>query len=1042
MNLPTFSVKRGVTVGMATLIVVGFGLFSLTQLKTDLYPDLAFPTVMVVTNFTGASPKDIETLVTRPLEGGLATVEAVETITSESRSGSSMIRVEFDWSADMNQAETDVRRALDLVEARLPDDATKPLVFALDPSMQAVVTLMVSGPFSQAELRRLAEDDIKPRLERLEGIANVEVAGGLERQIQVSVNPEQVQAFGLDLDAVLGALYQENTQEPGGSIQDGSRRFDIDTRGQYESVAQLEQVVVGQRQGEAGPEPLKLGQLARVDDTFKERSRILETDGQPAVMLYVRKATDANTVDAAEAVMAALPGIETAVGGGLQFDVVINQADTVNASISNLGSTALLAVVITFLVLLLFLRSFRSSFVVASALPVSVVATFALMDQASMTLNIISMAGLALAIGMLVDNAIVVLENIVRLRDEGLPLRDAAIQGAAEVSGAVTASTLTTVSVFVPILFVPGIAGVMFRDMAITICFALGVSLAVALTFVPLAASRLMKRHGVLGEQAPSRIKESWLVRVYGFLLDWTLDHRWVVGGGLLLASVGAVFAAGSMPTDFMAKPDQSRVEIVLETEVGSSLEETQRAVEEANQLLVALVSDDERRLVAMDLGADEGLAAVFSGGQNSATLTVPLVPMNARDRSQAEIEQALRVGLADVPGVRASIKARGPTGAAGDIVVELIGHDLVAARRLGGQLQTQLEALPQVAEVSFSLEDQAPQVEVEFDREKMAEMGLSTASVGRTISTAFKGRLAGQYTENGDEFDILVRYEASSRDEVEELRRLPIATPSGTFVPLSSFAKVEESLGPASIARKDQERLTELAITLKDEWVGDDGLVHRKDLGVAISDVEAVIAAADLPEGFSTSISGSAEDFKTSFFYLGLAVIVAIFLVYMVMAGQFESFRQPFIILFTVPLAGIGVVWMFALTGAVMDITALIGVVMLVGIVVNNGIVLVDAANRYREQGLDKVEAISTAARTRLRPVLLTSLTTILSMVPLALEIGEGAEMWSGMAIAVIGGLLASTALTLVVVPSMYTVFAGKAKTHDLAVDHEPQAA
>jgi HAE1 family hydrophobic/amphiphilic exporter-1 len=1014
---------------MAFLIIVGFGLYSLSQLQLDLYPDVQFPTVVVLTNYSGASPEDIETLISRPIEGAVASAKDAEEIRSTSKQGVSLVEVKFDWGKDMDVAETDVRRRLELIKGFLPEDADEPVVFAFDPSLQPVVLMMITGPYPLDELRRIAENDLEPRIARLPGIAMADIAGGLEREIRVELDPMKIAAFGLDVNAVVGAVYRENTQVPGGAMQQGTLDFTIQTEGKYKTVEQIGEVVVGVKNGASGiPGPVRLKEVAQVKDTFYEAQRILEVDGQPGVWILVHKQSGSNTVKAAEAVVEALPELARFAAADLDFKIIFNQADFINQSLGNLSSTGLVGIGITFVVLLIFLKNTRGSLIVALAIPISVVATFGVMDQANMTLNTLSMAGLALAIGMLVDNAIVVLENIVRLREEGLGPWDAAVEGAHTVSLAVTASTLTTVAVFVPVLFVPGIAGVLFKDMSITICFSLAVSLLVALTFIPLAASRLLasERAARLLARASD---EGWFAELrdsYGHALQWTLARRWLVGAGLAAALGVTATLAVVLPTEFVSKNDQAIIFITVETPIGTNLQEAYKMIREVQERIEAVVPTEDRKMVALDVGVGRGFVTIFSKGVHAAILRVPLVPVERRKHSQAELEERVRKELRQMPGIKATVALPFDVmGAAGDIEVQIRGHSLETSRATGLELADKLRQMPELAEVVFSMDDQKPEVRVRFDRAKMAQLGMSTAAAGNAISTYFMGKLAGRYAEGGDEFDIIVRYGREHRLDVNELRRMPVATPSGLVVPLGNIADVDVGLGPVDITRLDQERVTRLTLHLSDEYIDAQGKSRRKNLGASITRIDQMLGKYPWPREFSYSIGGTAEDFLTSFRYLGLALVVSVLLVYMVMASQFESFRQPFIIIFTVPLAAIGVVLMFTLTRSTVNISALVGVIMLVGIVVNNGIIMVDAANQLRDQGQDRYEAITHACRMRLRPILMTSATTVLAMVPLALEIGEGSAGWAGMAKAVIGGLLVSTALTLFVVPVMYTLFA-----------------
>lgn len=1030
MNISALSVRRGVTFAMAYLMVTGFGFYSLSQLQLDLYPDISFPMVAVLTNYSGSSPEDIETLITRPIEGAVAAVKDVEEIASTSKQGTSFVEVRFDWGKDMEQAETDVRRNLELVEGFLPDDADDPLVFAFNPSMQPIVMMMVSGSYPLDELRRLAEKEVAPRLARLDGVAAADAVGGLEREIHIVLEPSKVAAFGLDVNAVLQAVYAENIQSPSGSVEQGTLDFTIKTNGKYQKVEEIGEVVVGIKQGTRGPVPLLLKEVARIEDSFYESQRILEVDGVPAVWMMVRKQSGANTVRAAEAVTNALPEIKRASAADISFKIIFNQAEFINQSLGNLSRTAMLGVLITFFVLLFFLRNIRSALIVAAAIPISVITTFAVMEQANMTLNVLSMAGLALAVGMLVDNAIVVLENIFRLREEGLGPWQAAIKGARTVGTAVVASTLTTISVFVPVLFVPGIAGVLFKDMAITICFSLAVSLAVALTFIPLAASRLLgtERAATLLARAHEKDVFARVREAYGRALDFTLSKRWVVGGGLAGVLGCTVGLAVLLPTEFVAQGDRSFLFVSAEAAVGTNLDEAYRVIREVAGKVEKVIRPEERKLIALDVGMGKGFVSIFSKGVHAGLIRVPLVPAGQRQRSEREMMDVLRDALKDIPGVKVSLSPPfDMMGGMGDIEIQIRGHDLDTSRKIGLELKRSLLEMPEMGEVAFSMDEQKPEIRVRFNRAKLAQLGLSTAAAGNAISTYFMGRMAGRYAEGGDEFDIMVRYAKDHRLDINELRTMPVITPAGAAVPLANVADLEIGLGPVDISRLDQERVTRLNCSLRDTYTTPDGSRKRKDLGGAIERVEKFLDTYPWPQDFGRHLGGTAEDFLASFKYLGLALLVSVLLVYMVMASQFESLRQPLIIICAVPLAAVGVVLMFTLTRSTMDVSSVVGVIMLVGIVVNNAIVMLDAANQFRLEGLGRREAIAQASRMRMRPVLMTSLTTILAMTPLALELGEGAAAWGGMAKAVIGGLLAATCLTLFVIPTMYTLFARK---------------
>lgn len=1040
MKLSEVSVRRGVTFLMLYIMVVGFGLFSMSRLGLDLYPDISFPMVITIVEYPGANPGDIENLITRPIEEAVASVDGVESITSDSKQGVALISVEFDWSADMEQAETDVRRAIEMIEGYLPDDSKAPMIFAFDPSMQPIVMTTVSGPYSLDVLRNIADEEVAPLIERIEGVASAEASGGLEREIQVVLDPQKIEAYKLDVTAVMGAVYAGNNQQSGGYLEQGILEFEIKTNGKYKSVEEIGEVLVGGRMTVTGQmQPIRLKEVATVVDSFAESRRVIETNGESSVWLIIRKQSGANTVQAANKVTDALTTIPGDIGRDLQFKTIFNQAEFISSSIGNLSSTAIQGVVITFFVLLFFLFSVRSSLIVALAIPISVVATFALMDQAGMTLNVLSLAGLALAVGMLVDNSIVVMENVFYHRQLGETPWNASIKGASTVGLAVTASTLTTLVVFLPVLFVPGIAGVLFKDMAITICFSLTASLIVALTFIPLASSRL------LGASAERRLKRSevlqekslgWLYRGYGRALDWVLVHRWVVASAVagLLALTGILYSL--MPTEFMAEGDDGFMYMSVEAPVGTGLDETYRLVSEVEKKVAELIPEKDRKLIALDVGVGEGFTAIMSKGTHSGSLRIPLISSEDRETSLSQYEDLLRDTLKGFPGVKVTVgNPMNFMGGSGDIELQIRGFNLEEHRKLGLALQQKLNALPYVGETVFSMADQKPQLEVDFDRKKLAGLGLSAGTLSQAVSVAFQGKTVAMYSDDGDEYDIKMRYDEKYRSDVDNLLKMPVVTATGGVVPLDNIADIETRLGPTDITRLDQERYTSIGIYLKDKWTDDKGKVHKKDLATSIKDVTGTVDKEKFPKGFSYKVAGTAEDFMTSFKWLGVALAVSVLLVFMVMASQFESLREPFIIMFTVPLAAVGVVLMFVLTDSTVDMAALIGVIMLVGIVVNNGIIMVDAANQIREDGHGRLEAIALAGRRRLRPVLMTSLTTILGMVPMALGIGEGAETWAGLGKAVIGGLTTATFMTLFVVPIMYTVFARKDLKHDVKI-------
>ena len=1021
MNLSGVAIRRGVTFGMIYVLAIGFGIFSLSRLKIDLYPDITFPVVLVMSRYTGASPYDIETVIARPLEGALSSVEGVTGVTSVSRKGITLVVLDFDWGYDMDLAQNDVRRALEWVEDAWPEDATNPLVFAFDPSQMPIVFMGVSSPvLDQAELRTLMDEQVVPRMERIEGVAAADIIGGLERQIRIEVDPRALSSYGLPISAVVGALQSGNLQVPGGIVRDGRTAFSIQTLGEFQSLQEIEDAIVTARAGQV----VHVKDVARVVDGFKELDGIARVNGSPGMMLMIRKQSDANTVQVVERINEAIPTIQSAVPGQIQLAKIFDQADFIQKSIGNLSTSGITAFFLAALVLLVFLRNIRSMLIVATAIPTSIIVTFFVLDMYGTTLNIISMAGLALAVGMLVDNSIVVLENIYRFREMGEHRRESAEKGASQVGMAITASTLTTLAVFLPILFVPGISGVMFRDMVIAICFALTSSLFVAITLVPLLSSRLLTR-----PQPAKTALVRWVAGTveYGFnafqsaysvVLRWSLKHRIPVVLMALGAFIGSFFLLDAVGVDFLPKTDQGDFQISVERAVGTDMPSTLATFQQIEHIIEETVP--EARDIYSNIGSGGSLGSVFQGlDTNSGTIRVKLVPRQQRTRTQFEIQDALRVRLNQIPGITYTFAQSGGMQSDPDIEVKLFGHDLNVTGELGDRLVERFSQIEGAVDVASSLKRGAPELQISLDRARLQAMGLTAGAVTGAISNAVQGITATQYRESGDEYDVFVRLAEDHRNAPEDLEQLVLALPTGGIVPLRQVAEINREVGPVAIQREDQSR--EVVVEMN---------VSGRDMGSVEEEVQAILAETEIPQDVIVEIGGGAEDRQESFFYLTLAIFAGILLVYMVMASQFESLVSPFIILFTIPLSIIGVALGLWVSNTTLSLMAMIGMLVLVGIVVNNGIVLVDYMNQLREmEGKDVFEAAYEGGRTRMRPVLMTAFTTIFGMLPLAIGSGEAGETWAPLARSVMGGLTVATLLTLIMVPVIYTAFASVAE-------------
>ncbi len=1018
MRITQAAVKRGVTFAMIYLIAVGFGLFSLGRLKLDLYPKLEFPVIALITQYTGVGPFDMETIVTRPLEEVVSVVENVKKVTSQSAQGISLVSLEFEWGSDMNQAETDVRNALQWVEDVLPDDVSEPLIFAFDVSMQPVVyysvTSEVHGP---AELRKISEHEIEPRLERIPGVASAATSGGMAREIQIQVDPLRLRAYNLSIQQVTQTLQMNNLQLPAGYIENEHQEFMIQTAGEYNNIEEIENTSIMAMNGVN----IRIKDIATVVDGFKEERQRIWANGNPSVMLWVQRQSDANTVQVCREVKKAVPHIEAQLPKGVSLELFYDSSTYIERSMSNLSSTGIQAILFAFLVLLFFLGNFRSSTIVAVSIPISIILTFAVMDQVDLTLNVISMAGLALAVGMLIDNSIVVIESIFRFRELGESPADAANKGTNEVAMAITASTFTTLSVFLPVLFVPGLAGQLFKEMVLTICFSLTVSLIVALTLIPLLSSRVIKvengdgrKNGFkkLAERSANSIDR--LRDRYVKWLKWSLHHRRTILLTTFALFVLSILLIPSLGGEFMPEGDDGFLAISVDRSPGISLDQMEKTMREINDILASDVPEGE--YTYSSFGQGEGILAFFSSRSAAeGDINVRLPSVTTRERTEDDIKAALREKFDKIPDATITFSDRGEaamTGSAGDVVVNIIGHDLAVGEALANEIKDKIDQIEGVIHTESSIKDARPELRINLDRNRIADLGLSTAQVGQTVSTSVLGSVVTRYREGGDEYDVRVQLAKDSRESKNDIENILVMTPMGRQIPLRAIATIDYEKSPQEITREDQERYVSLNIDIE----------KSNQLRAVTTAVNKILKDTAIPNDYRFEISGTAEDMQESFRYLGLAILVAVLLVYMVMASQFESLVDPFIILITIPLSLIGVVFGLLITGTTLSVMALVGIVLLVGIVVNNGIVLVDYTNQLRERGTPLLEACLEAGRVRMRPVLMTASTTILAMLPLALGLGESGESWAPMARSVMGGLTVATMLTLVVVPVLYS--------------------
>ncbi|MEX0723370.1 MAG: efflux RND transporter permease subunit [Gracilimonas sp.] len=1016
-SLSKVAVDRPITFLMMTLILLGFGFYGLQNLRMNLYPDVSFPTITVYTSYEGVAPEDIETLVTRPIEESVGSISGIRRVRSLSSQGASVVKLNFEWGTDLYQAENDVRKELGFVERAIPDDAETPLVFSYDPNQEPIVVLtLTSNARSARELRTYSKQVLEQRIERINGIASAETSGGLERQINVRIDNQQMRLFNLTIADISQKLQQENIQVPAGQLTEGNTIYSLRTIGEFKDVDQIRNTIITVRDGQ----PLLLKDVATVDDGIAQPIGNVRVNGENGVVLNIYRQSDANVVTAANSIVNSLEEIQRSLPNDVRIGVLTNKADFIEQSIGNLLMTGIQAIILVILILLVFLRSGRSAMIIAISIPVSIITTFLVMDMADLSLNIISLSGLTLAVGLVVDNAVVVLENIFHFREEGANRDTASINGAKEVAVPVVVSTITTLVVFLPILFVPGIAGFLFRDLALTISFSLVISALVALTLIPLMTSQFYKEKAV-NFQAKNKVALFFtnllqkLEKTYHDQLQKVIDKSGLVVMSavlLFLASLPLFYVIGG---EFFPRVDENAFVLEVQREPGVNLFELERSMGQVEAIIQQEVP--EARLIVSDYGDKEGIEGADDPGGFTGMVRIELVSQDERDRTQAEITSSLISELQVVPGVQIQeviIDPLSPDGENG-LIVQIFGYDPETKQELAEGVRERLLEIDGINSVFSSSDQGRPELRLIMDRERISRVGMNTNQVATAVSNAVKGNIATAFVDQGVEFEVVVELAPQDKAQSLDLTNIQIQTPDGEWMPLKNLARVERYTGPTNVLRIDQERVVEVTAELA-------GI----DLAAASTQAREQLDQVNWPDEYRYEISGTAEEQAESFGFLMIAFMIAGILTYMVMASQFESLVEPFIIILTIPLALTGVLLMLWITGTSISVTSMVGLILLTGIVVNNGIVMIDYIKILQARGTNRKEAVVEGATRRLRPILMTAFTTILSMVPLALELGTGSETWSPMARTVIGGLTMSTLLMLFVVPCFYNIING----------------
>ncbi|SKC83191.1 efflux RND transporter permease subunit [Maledivibacter halophilus] len=1019
MNLSKIAVRRPVTIAMVTFIVLILGFVSLTKLPIDLFPEIEVPVAIVSTSYSGVGSQEIEELISKPIEEAIATVSDIENVSSISSEGSSVVIAEFSFGTDMDFASLDIREKVDMVKGFLPEDASNPMVLKIDPNAMPIIYLSLSNGGDLAKLQTIGEDIIKPDLERLSGVASVDVSGGYEKQVEVVFNSEKLRGYGLTIDRIAQILRAENLNLPGGAVKKGKQELTIRTMGEFKSLEEIESLPITLPSGGS----VYLSDIADVTMGYKDLDVVVKTDGKDSINISIQKQSDSNTVSVANTVNKELEKIKSEFPD-INISVVMDQSEFIKDSINNVVKNAIVGAVLAVFILYLFLRNIRTTFIIGTAIPISIIATFILIYFNGITLNMMTLGGLALGVGMLVDNAIVVLENIYRFRQEGYSRKEAAVKGAQEVGMAVTASTLTTIAVFLPMVFVEGITSAIFKEFSLTVAMSLGASLVVSLTLIPMLCSKFLKVDRMQGKKHKGRFRlfdflydsfDKVFARIesrYSKILKWALGHRKSTVTIAVLIFVVSMASVAMVGAEFFPETDEGQFTVNISLPEGSDLKNTKAIVLEVEENLRNI---EEIETVFSISGST---ANSFGSGSspNIGSVHVVLKDLEERKRSTKEVADQVRGIVKDIPGAEfgVSISSSGMGGGGGaPISIDIKGDDLDVLKQIGEDFKDNIETVEGTREVKSSYGEGIPEVQIKIDRKSASRYGLTASQIASSVKGTVLGQNATKYKFQGEEIDVIIKGDSIFKESISNLGQVSIQSPMGMDIPLDQIADISVDRGPVTINRNDQVRV----ISVTSQIMG-------RDLSSITRDIDKVLSDYPMPEGYYYDISGQNEDMQEAFADLFKALLLAIVLVYMIIASQFESLIHPFTIMFSVPLAVSGGMFGLFITSRPLSVPGFIGVIMLAGIVVNNAIVLVDYINTRRSNGEDRKDAIINAGPIRLRPILMTTLTTALGLIPLALGIGEGAETQAPMATVVIGGLILSTVLTLVFIPVLYTIF------------------
>ena len=1027
MKIYESAVRKPISTVLLFVGVIVFGLFSLMNLAVDQYPEIEIPQISVITMYPGANAADIETNITRVLEDNLNTVNNLKKLTSKSQDNVSMITVEFEYGSDLNEGANEIRDVVSRVQSMLPDDVDYPTIFKFSTSMIPVMMLAVTADESYPALNKILDDKLVNVLNRVDGVGAVSVVGAPEREIQVNVDPSKLDAYGLSVEQLGQIIASENVNIPSGTIDIGNNTFNIKSDGEFKLSDELRKVVVSN----LGGRTVMLTDVAEIRDTLEKATMDERMNGKRGVRVIFQKQSGSNTVDIVHEIQSRLPDIQRSLPKDVKMELIYEASQEITDAIGSLSETIMYAFIFVVLVVMIFLGRWRATFIICMTIPVSLICSFIYLFATGSTLNIISLSSLSIAIGMVVDDAIVVLENITTHIERGSNPKEAAIYATNEVWLSVIATTLVVVAVFLPLTMVPGMAGILFRELGWIVTIVVCVSTTAAISLTPMMSAYLLKIDGGVHDYKgigivykPIDRALAWLDNAYAKALHWVVGHRRITFGAMMLLFIASLGLISQVPTEFFPPSDNSRISATVKLEQNLSMEYTARVARRIDSVIYAKYP--EVVIVSASAGAnssDNAFAAMQTTGSHIINYNMRLTDVEERERSIYDISDLLRQELDRIPEVRQyTITPGGMSGGMSGSAtanIKVFGYDMDQTNAIANDLKEKLAALQGTRDVQLSRDDLRPEYNVVFDRDRLSYYGMNSATAAMAVRNRIDGLTASKYREDGDEYDIVVRYAEPFRTRVEDVENITLYNMQGRPVKLKEVGKVQEEYAAPEIQRENRQRVITVQSTLG----------AGVALGDVVAEIQQLIADYPLPDGVDLEIGGTVEDQGDAFRDLLTLFALIVILVYIVMATQFESLKFPFIIMFTIPFAFTGVFVALWMTSTPLSLIALIGAIMLVGIVTKNGIVMVDYMNLLIERGSGVFEAVIAGGKSRLRPVLMTSFTTVLGMLPLAIGTGAGSETWQPMGIAVIGGLTFSTILTLFIVPVLYSIMVNRAQ-------------